>query len=233
MGLLDYEFDSEYDLMLSAWGEGELTDSNLNMTIDKIYRKFQNKYHRTPIDVSLFIEDPRAYGNDYCFTSVDTAFLEQLESLKELILPDSITDIKMTPKLETILKGNKVLIRGTLDSFAEQFAADNKLHFRPSDFIFGRFFFEPAYETTIFTMKFRRDGKVSIEEDASSPGSSAGNTFGGTFYREIPRNFYKTKTAEDIAGLYGERSRECMLEDGRLAAFIEKAKNHKLFMWKN
>ncbi len=233
MSLLNYEFDSEYDLMLSAWGKGDVADSNFNTTIEKIYRKFQKEYHRAPIDVSLFIEDSMAYGYDYGFTSVDTAFLEQLESLKELILPDSITEIKMTPKLETILNGNKVLIRGSLDSFAEQFAAENKLHFRPADFVFAKFYFAPALETTVYTMKFWRDGNVSIKQDVSSPGSSAGNTFGGTFYRDIPRNFYKTKTAEDIAGLFGEGSRKCMIEDGRLAAFIEKAKTHKIFMWKN
>ena len=233
MSLLDFEFDSEYDLMLSAWGEGTVKDSNFNIRLGTIYKKFQKEYSREPKDVSLFIEDPFACGFDYGFTAIDTAFLEKIEKLKELILPNSITDIQMTPKLETILHENKVLIRGSFDSFAEKFATENKLHFRPANFLFAKYMFEPAQETTLLTMTFARNGNVVVEISVSSPGSSAGNTFGGTFYRDLPKNFYNVKTAEQIAEMFGQRTKKTILEDGRLAAFIEKARTHKIFMGKN
>ena len=233
MSLLDFEFDSEYDLKLSAWGRGTVKDSNFNIRLDTIYKKFQKEYSREPKDVSLFIEDTFAYGYDYGFTEIDTAYLEKSEKLKELILPNSITNIDMTPTLEQILKRNNVLIRGSFDSFAEKFAAENHLHFRPADFLFAKDFFEPAQETTLLTMTFARNGNVVVEISVSSPGSSAGNTFGGTFYRDLPKNFYNVKTAEQIAEMFGQRTKKTILEDGRLAAFIEKARTHKIFMGKN
>jgi len=44
----------------------------------------------------------------------------------------------MTPKLEKILKTNNCLICGSFDSFAEQFALENDLHFKPNNFKFSR-----------------------------------------------------------------------------------------------
>jgi hypothetical protein len=41
------------------------------------------------------------------------------------------------------------------------------------------------------------------------------------------------KTAEQIAEMFGQRTKKTILEDGRLAAFIEKARTHKIFMGKN
>ncbi len=233
MSLLDYEFESEYDLMLSAWGEGTVKEGSFHTSLSTIYRKFKKEYSREPRDVSLLIEDTFAYGYDYGFTEIDTAFLEQINTLAELILPNSITNITMTPTLEQILKRNNVLIRGSFDSFAEKFAAENKLHFRPANFLFAKYVFEPAQETTLMTMMFKRNGNVVVEESVSSPGSSAGNTFGGTFYRDLPKNFYKVKKVEQIAGMFSDRMAKAILENGRLADFIEKAKTHKIFMGKN
>lgn len=233
MSLLDYEFDSEYDLMLSARGKGTVKEGVFHTHLSTIYRKFKKEYAREPRDVSLLIEDTFACGYGYGFTEIDTAFLEQINTLAELVLPNSITNIDMTPTLEQILKRNNVLIRGSFDSFAERFAAENHLHFRPADFLFAKDFFEPAQETTLLTMTFARNGNVVVEISVSSPGSSAGNTFGGTFYRDLPKNFYNVKTAEQIAEMFGQRTKKTILEDGRLAAFIEKARTHKIFMGKN
>ena len=233
MSLLDYEFDSEYDLMLSAWGEGTVKEGIFHTNLSTIYRKFRKEFSREPRDVSLCIEDTFAYGYDYGFTEIDTAFLEQINTLAELILPNSITNINMTPTLEQILKRNNVLIRGSFDSFAEKFAAENKLHFRPANFLFAKYVFEPAQETTLMTMMFKRNGNIVVEISVSSPGSSAGNTFGGTFYRDLPKNFYKVKTVEQVAAMFSDRTAKAILENGRLADFIEKAQTHKIFMGKN
>jgi hypothetical protein len=48
MSLLDFEFDSEYDLKLSAWGRGTVKDSNFNIRLDTIYKKFQKECSREP-----------------------------------------------------------------------------------------------------------------------------------------------------------------------------------------
>lgn len=231
MCLLHYKFKSEYEMMLSAWGEGELHEQGLMSSLTEVFNDFKKKYKRKPKEISLEVEDSMAFG--YGFTSVDSAFLEKLGTLKELILPDSVTDIKMTPTLEKQFKENNILIRGNFNSFAEKLAIENGLNFRPSNFIFGEDYFEPAFETTKVTLIFRRDGSVTIEERVSSPGSSAGNTFGGEFYRSLARDFYMTQTAEEIAGMFGSRLGNAIISDGRLAKFIENAKTHNIYIDKN
>lgn len=233
MSLFHHYFDRSYALELTAWGRGEISEQALEISLDEIFTEYAEEKDGYPIDISLFIEDTLAYGYDYGFTSIDPAFLEKLDTLKELILPDSITEIKMTPKLEKLLKGNSVLIRGSFDSFAEKFAAENGLNFRHSDFFVASYEFEPIHEITTLTMIFNRDGSVTLEENVSSPGSSASHTFGGTFYKELDCEFFLHKTVEDIADMYGESLSKSIIENGRLADFLEKAKTHKLFKGKN
>ena len=233
MSLFDHYFDRDYALEFKAWGRGEISESALAISLDDIFAEYAKEKGGYPVDISLLIEDTLAYGYDYGFTSIDTAFLEKLETLKELIIPDSITEIKMTPKLERILKGNDVLIRGTFDSFAEKFAADNGLNFRHRDMFLASYEFEPVHEITSLTLQFNRDGSAQIEESVSSPGSSAGNTFGGTFYHELDRDFFLHKSAEDIAEMFGKTLNKKLIENGRLAAFLEKAKTHKLYTGEN
>ena len=158
--------------------------------------------------------------------------LEKFETLKELILPDSVTDIDVTPKLDEILKKNGTLIRGTFDSFAERFAAKLGLHFRPKDYTFANYFFEPTQESTSLTIIFKRNGSVEIEEKISSPGSSAGNTFGGSFFYSLDKEFYK-QSAEDVASQFRNALNDAILESGRLAAFMEKARTHDYYKGKN
>ena len=141
MCLLDYEFRSEYDLMLSAWREGILSESSLLdfQRPSEIIKKYWDKYRKHPESISLNIKDPIACSYDYGFTGVETTFLEKLETLKELILPPSVTDIQMKVKLNDILINNKTLVRGEFDSFAERFAAEHKLRFRHSDLVFAEY----------------------------------------------------------------------------------------------
>ena len=83
------------------------------------------------------------------------------------------------------------------------------------------------------TLVFRRSGNVEIKEVCSSPGSSAGNTFGGTFTYPLRSDFCETQTAEEIAGGLSMDARRAILEDGRLAAFMEKARTHAYYKGKN
>ena len=235
MSLLDYEFGSEYDIMLSAWGEGVLSESSLLdfQQPDVILKKYKKEYRRNPKSISLFVQDPMVVGYDYGYTGVDSAFLEKLETLKELILSPSVTDISMTPKPENILTDNNTLIRGTFDSFAESFAHENKLRFRHSDFVFAEYGSERLPESTQLTLQFKRDGSVVIKEDVSSPGTSASNTLGGSFCHKLSKEFYKTNTAEEIAEMFSEGLRGVILKDGRLTDFIAKANSHDLFTGNN
>ena len=235
MSLLDYEFGSEYDIMLSAWGAGVLSESSLLdfQQPDVILEKYKKKYRRNPKSISLYVQDPMAVGYDYGYTGVDSVLLEKLETLKELILPPSVSDIQVTPKLKNILTDNNTLVRGAFDSFAERFARENKLRFRHSDFVFAEYESECPPESTKLTMQFKRDGSVVIKEDISSPGTSASNTLGGSFYHKLSKEFYKTSTAEEIAEMFSEGLRDAVIKDGRLAAFIAKAKSHDLFTGNN
>ena len=232
MSILHSIFNGEYDIEFEVRGNGTVSIEAFDLDVNRAFERYKEECGGEPRNLSLVIEDTLKSGFDYGFTEVETAFLERLENLKELILPDSITEIKMTDKLERILKENNTLIRGSLDSFAERFAAEMGLNFRPADFIFARHVFAKVQEITLLTVQFNRDGSVQIRSDVDSPGSSAGNTFGGVFYNEIPSDFWLNTTAEEVSAMYPGLD-DVVVKDGRLADFIEKAKEHKIFTGKN
>ena len=232
MSILHSIFNGEYDIEFEVRGNGTVSNEAFDLDVNRAFERYKEECGGEARDLSLVIEDTLKSGFDYAFTEVETAFLERLENLKELILPDSITEIKMTDKLELILKENNTLIRGSLDSFAERFAAEMGLNFRPADFIFARHVFAKVQEITLLTVQFNRDGSVQIRSDVDSPGSSAGNTFGGVFYNKIPSDFWMNTTAEEVSAMYPGLD-DVVVKDGRLADFIEKAKEHKIFTGKN
>ena len=235
MSLLDHDFDTEYDLSLSAWGDGILAESDLLyfQKPDAIIEEYKKKHRRYPGSISLLLKDSRGYGSETGYTGIDTAFLEKLETLKELILPDTVTHIDLTPALEKIFRVTHTLIRGSFDSFAESFAKDNGLRFRPADLIFAEFEDTRWRESTTLKLIFKRNGSAEIKEICSSPGSNAGNNFGGSFIHPLPRDFYMTQTAEEIAKRFSKDAYEAIISDGSLANFIEKAKTHDFYRDKN
>ena len=81
MSLLDHEFYSEYELELSAWGEGILREEDLlpMQRLDAAFAKFKRKPSRFPRDISLLIIDSLASGAGYGFTGIDTAFLQSAQ----------------------------------------------------------------------------------------------------------------------------------------------------------
>ncbi len=224
MSLLSVYDDREYDLTLSAFGGGTVEDASFSHSLKEILRTFREKHGRDPIDVSYVIEDTKACELAYWFTAVAPGYLEQLPTLKELVLPDTVVSVGMTPALEKLLKGNRTLIRGAFDSYAETIAGQYRLPFRPADFEIARHEMERVREITILTLAFRRDGTCYIREDINSPGSSASHSFGWTFVHELPRAFYRVKTAEKVAGEFSEVMEKEILEDGRLSDFIVRAK---------
>ena len=139
----------------------------------------------------------------------------------------------MTEKLKKILEKNNTLIRGNFDSYAQEFARENNLSFRPADLIFAEYYFERTRESTRMTLVFKRGGGVYMKEAITAPGSNAGNTSGGTLTHPLEREFYKTNTAEQITARFSEGLCQSIIDDGRLAAFIEKAKIHGYYTGKN
>ncbi len=233
MSLLHCYTNREYDLSLQAFGEGVAEDANFRSSLDEILAEFRAQQGRDPIDVSYEIEDTAAYGLDYWFTAVAPGYLDRLDTLKELILPSTVESVGLTTALEKLMKGNRTLIRGPFDSYAERLAAELDLPFRPADLEIARYIPEVYPETTVLTLVFRRDGTACVREDVSSPGSSASHSFGGTFWHELPRAFYRTGTAEQIAGKLPLTDE--ILENGALADFIARAreKDKSLYWGKN
>ncbi len=232
MSLLHSYDDREYDLTLEAFGGGVVEDASFSHSLEEVLRDFRREHGRDPIDVSYVIEDTKSDQLDYWFTAIAPGYLEQLPTLKELVLPGTVASVGMTPALEKLLRGNKTLIRGPLDSYAELFAGEYGLPFRPADVVIARHELEFVHEITILTLTFRRDGTCCIQEDINSPGSAAGNSFGGTFLHELPRAFYRVKTAEQVAAGFRTILETAILEDGRLAEFIAKArKKDKSLFW--
>ena len=117
MSILHSIFNGEYDIEFEVRGNGTVSNEAFDLDVNRAFERYKEECGGEPRDLSLVIEDTLKSGFDYGFTEVETAFLERLENLKELILPDSITEIKMTDKLEKILKDNNTLIRGSFDSF--------------------------------------------------------------------------------------------------------------------
>lgn len=232
MSLLEHEFEEDYELMLRAWGEGVLSEAQLLdfQRLDAIFAAFKKKYRRLPREISLELQDSRAAGCDYGFTGIDPALLEKLPALKELILPPSVTALELTPAARAILKSSRTLIRGAFDSYAERFAVKEALPFRPADLLFAEYEF---HDTTTLFLIFTRDGKAVIRESCSEPGSSCSHTYGGDFYHPLPDGFYLRMTAEDVAAQFGGGLHDAIISDGRLAAFIEKAKTHGFFTGNN
>lgn len=231
MCLLDYEFDGDYELMLVASGRGRLAADCFEDEEQpgEALEAFREEYDRLPRDISLELENNRARGHR--FTEVDPAFLEELTALKELILPSSVTRLEVTPALEGIFRGNSTLIRGSLGSFAQEFARRAGLHFRPSDLYFARI---PGHgdELTYMTLVWGRDGSVAVRQEVSSSGSAAGNTFGGTFFKPLEPDFFRKMTPEQVAALFPS-SGSLILEDGRLAAFMEQARSQDIYLGPN
>lgn len=232
MSILNFKINDEYDIRFEAFGEGLVCDEVFADSFNRALDLYREECSKEPQDISFLIENNLTKGPDNGFKEIETAFLERIEGLKELILPDSITEIKMTDKLEKILKDNNTLIRGSLDSFAERFSIEMGLNFRPADFVFARHEFEKRHETTVLTLKLRRDGSVVIREDVESPGSSADNTFGGVFYKDLPSDFWMNMTAEEISQMYPGLD-DAVAKDGRLAGFIANAKSHKIYTGRN
>lgn len=244
MSVLDrrYDYDCEYELSLFAFGEGVLSEKDLQdyHKPDTIFDEYREENDCFPKEISLLFRDTLARGMEYGFTGVDPLLLAKMKTLKELILPDSITQIDMTPDLHRMLRANDTLIRGSFGSYAEEFANDYRLHFRPSDLLFTEHNCDRDTEGdgTRLTLMFKRDGSVCIREEIIVTGPMAGRNSGTVNYYPLKRDFYESQTLDEITEPFRteESKREVydeIIRDGRLAEFINEAKAHKYYQGDN
>ena len=240
MSVLDrrYDLDCEYELSLFAFGEGILCEKDLQdyHKPDTIFDEYRQENDCFPKEISLLFRDTLARGMEYGFTGVDPAFLVKLKTLKELILPDSIEQIDMTPELHRLLRANDTLIRGTFGSYAEIFANSYGVHFRPMDLVFaehnlGR---NADGEGTKLTLMFKRDGSVLIKEEIYSSVPSRGSVLNASNEYPLNKDFYESQTLEQITEPFaGREIHNEIISNGKLSDFISKAKEHKYYKGDN
>ncbi len=156
-------------------------------------------------------------------TEAKAGFLDAFTGMETLILDRTVRRIAMTPALAKLLRQNLVLIRGEYDTYAEEFAQNNKLNFLHADIFLALDRDEKHFENTFITLRFYENGKAAIECDVYSPGSSAGNNGGGTIANEIPGDFYVGCTVEKFADHFPAHLRDKLLKNEELKRFLKTA----------
>ena len=129
-----------------------------------------------------------------------------------------------------LFRKNNVLIRGAFDTSAEAFAKENHLRFLHIDTVIAREgdYFERGID--ILTLCFYHDGSAYINQDEKCRGISAGNTGGGEVDINLPKDFYKTMSAKDVAGMCWGNCYDDILKRGVLNSMMKKAKMKNGFL---
>ena len=161
---------------------------------------------------------------------VEKGFFELLPTITELRIMNPDCRVNMDEESVKLFKKNNVLIRGPFDSAAESFAKKYNLRFLHADTKLahaGDYFDRGVYIITLF---FRSDGSAYINQDCRYQGSSAGNDGGGEMDFDLPKDFYKTMSAEDVADLCWGSCYSKIISNGILADLIAKARKKGGFL---
>ena len=161
---------------------------------------------------------------------VERGFFEILPTLDALWILNPKCTVSLTEGERAMFRKNNVLIRGVYDASAEQFAKKEHLRFLHLDVKLAAVgdYFERGKD--IITLRFRGDGSAYIHQDCRCQGSSAGSTGGGEVSFDLPKDFYLTMQAEDIAEKCWGSCYAEILRRGTLAAFIAKAGQKQGFL---
>ncbi len=167
---------------------------------------------------------------DICFqlkegiTEVEEGVFPLLSGLREIEMDKSVKKISVSEEDVSFLKRNGVVIRSVFDSCGEKFAREHQLRFIHADILLARDgnYSEPG-GIDVLTLLFRRSGTVEIEQSNYCQGSSAGNNGGGDIYLALKKDFYRTMTQEDIAGMVWGNCCEKVRKNADLARFLKKA----------
>ena len=155
--------------------------------------------------------------------AVKKGFIEAFPNLKDLIIEGDLQPIPLTPALETLLKRNKVIVRGAYNSAAEQLADRLGLTFIHKNLFVAKYYEERRYESTTLTLCFQPGEAPYIWEDIVCPGISAGSNGGGTLRHDLPEDFYKGGSITDFAAHFGACYTEQILHNEALIAFLKEA----------
>lgn len=175
--------------------------------------------------------DPRgvALGLGEEIRLVKSDFFELLPTINEIWINNPDCNIEMTEETVQLFKKNNVLFRGVYGSTAEKMARKYKLRFLHLDHKIakvGDYFDHGSYT---ITLRFRNDGTVYVHQDCRTQGISASSMGGGENSFSIPKDFYLTMEPEELADkCWGNCYRE-ILESGKLASFMAKARKKKGF----
>ena len=161
---------------------------------------------------------------------VEAGFFELLPTLTELWILNPKCKIYLSDAAEKIFVNNHVLIRGSFDSAAENFAREHHLDFLHIDTELASAgdYFQSG--NNIISICFYDDGSAYINQDCRCQGSSAGNTGGGEVNFNLPKDFYLTMKASEVADQCWGSCREQIAGNGILSSLIKKAKSKKGFL---
>ncbi|MBP5468989.1 MAG: hypothetical protein J6Z11_07055, partial [Candidatus Riflebacteria bacterium] len=166
-----------------------------------------------------------ALGLDEEIEDVEQDFFDLLPTISSIWIKNPECKIYMTEKTVKLFQKNAVILRGEYDTMSEKLAREYNLRFLHLDVELASIgdYFEHGVD--IITLRFRPDGSPFIHQDCRCQGISAGNTGGGEVSFDLPKDFYLSMTAEDIADKCWHT--KLINEKGILASFLKKAKEKK------
>ncbi|MBQ3078084.1 MAG: hypothetical protein IJC43_09510 [Clostridia bacterium] len=157
-------------------------------------------------------------------TEVEPGFFDLFPGLTEIKLADTVTQIALTEQTQRLLRANDVLICGSFDRYAEQFAKEQGLRFVHADLELAADgdYFDGGID--LVTLRFDRDGSAFLHQNSLCQGSSSGSSGGGEERIALPADFALTHTPEELAALCWGNCREKIRRCEALAVYLQKAK---------
>ena len=70
--------------------------------------------------------------------TIEEGFLDRIPHLCEIEMADTVKDVGVTEQFKKVVHKNNILIRGSFDSYAEEFARKYKLRFLPSNMVLAQ-----------------------------------------------------------------------------------------------
>lgn len=165
-------------------------------------------------------------------TDVEAGVFDLMPQLRYILIAPSVRSIGVTEKTREIFEKNDVCIIGRFDTYAESFAREQRLRFVHDDIELASEgdYFGPGHD--IITLCLYDNGTALIHEDCRCQGISAGNTGGGECDVRLPKDFYLTHSANDIADLCWGSCYSAIMKCGALKSFLAKAKKKRGFCFR-
>lgn len=156
---------------------------------------------------------------------VENNFFFLVPTINELIIKNPECNVVMSDESIALFINNDVLIRGEFNTAAERFAKEYGLKFLHTNVELG---YDGEYYSAAgidsVDLRFNKDGSAVLHLNNFCPGSSGGWSGGGEITDELPMDFYKTMTFEEVAARGWSSCREMIISNGILKGLLENAK---------